>query len=218
MRRESLRKFDGVPKVIQPISAKAGIQTLISRVSKAQSENLETFRLTNPYSEEMWESCDLLSQLVLKWGLGSHEASDLWLQQSPPWTGTCYRLSCASKSFLSFLSSELWLSLLGPLLGSTTQHQVPAYYLASSHTTAASRDSKPYTGKKEGWNQRFWFWRYGEPRGWMLKSMIFMQLPEVPIENLLRILNQFPILSVSLNFIISDLGDRGRRREENTHV
>lgn len=52
----------------------------------------------------------------------------------------------------------------------------------------------------------------------MLKSLIFMQLPEVPIENLLRIFHQFPTLSVSLNFIISDLGDRGKRGEENNHV
>lgn len=42
-----------------------------------------------------------------------------------------------------------------------------------------------------------------------------MQLSEVPIENLLRIFNQFPTLSVFLNFIISDLGDRGK---ENNHV
>lgn len=31
----------------------------------------------------------------------------------------------------------------------------------------------------------------------MLKSLIFMQLPEVPMENLLRIFNHFPTLSPS---------------------
>lgn len=51
----------------------------------------------------------------------------------------------------------------------------------------------------------------------MLNYLIFMRLPEVPIENLLRIFNQFPTLTVSLSFIISDLGNRGKR-EENDHV
>lgn len=52
----------------------------------------------------------------------------------------------------------------------------------------------------------------------MLNSLIFMQLPEVPIENHLKIFNQFPTLTVSLKLIILDPGDREKRVEESSLV
>lgn len=52
----------------------------------------------------------------------------------------------------------------------------------------------------------------------MLNYLIFMQLPGVPIENLLRFFNEFPNLIISLNLIISDLGNRKKRGEENDLV
>lgn len=77
------------------------------------------------WSEWVWESCCLPTKLVLKPDVGSHEVSEIWLQWSPPSAGIFYSLSCASKSLLSSPSPELRLSLLGPLLGFTTEHQTP---------------------------------------------------------------------------------------------
>lgn len=48
----------------------------------------------------------------------------------------------------------------------------------------------------------------------MLHSLTFMQLPSISIENLLRIINQFPILMISLKLIILDHGNREKRVEE----
>lgn len=52
----------------------------------------------------------------------------------------------------------------------------------------------------------------------MFNFLFFMQISEVPIVKLLRLLNQFSTLTVSLKFIILDHGNRGKRVEESSLV
>lgn len=93
----------------------------------------------------MWGSCCLLSELILKMDLGSYKVSKIWLQQSPPWAGTLYSLSCTWKSLLSSSFAKPRLGLLGPVLSSVTQYLTPTYDIDSWCT----RGSRTYI-RKEG--------------------------------------------------------------------